>query len=114
MGLHWLCVTSLLNMVIFYIYATIFCIKKYDNWPIVVKGTKFELQEGEAVLYAGCEQQHWRPGVYKGEGMAQVFFHYVNQNGPFSHHQYDNYTNQTNRQFSDEDLITLNKLKNEN
>ena len=90
------------------------CIKKYDNWPIVVERNKFELQEGDAVLYAGCEQKHWRPGVYKGEGMAQVFFHYVNQNGPFSHHQYDNYINQTNRKFSDEDLITLKKLKNEN
>ena len=65
------------------------CIKKYDNWPIVVEGTSFELEEGDAVLYAGCDQKHWRPGVYKGEGMAQVFFHYVNQNGPNRDHAYD-------------------------
>ena len=65
------------------------CVKKYDNWPIVVEGTLFELEEGDAVLYAGCDQKHWRPGVYKGEGMAQVFLHYVNQNGPFKHHAYD-------------------------
>jgi hypothetical protein len=65
------------------------CIKKYDNWPIVVEGTSFELQEGDAVLYAGCDQKHWRPGVYKGEGMAQVFFHYVDQNGPNKNHAYD-------------------------
>ena len=65
------------------------CVKKYDNWPIVVEKTFFELEEGDAVLYAGCDQKHWRPGVYKGEGMAQVFFHYVNQNGPNKDHAYD-------------------------
>jgi len=65
------------------------CIKKYDDWPIVIEGTSFELNEGDAVLYAGCDQEHWRPGTYKGEGMAQVFFHYVNQNGPHKDHAYD-------------------------
>jgi alkylated DNA repair dioxygenase AlkB len=66
------------------------CIKKFDNWPIVVEGTEFELEEGDAVLYAGCDQKHWRPGTYKGEGMAQVFFHYVNKLGPNKDHAYDN------------------------
>ena len=65
------------------------CIKKYDNWPIIVEGTSFELEEGDALLYAGCEQKHGRPGIYKGEGMAQVFLHYVNQNGIYKNHAYD-------------------------
>tara|TARA_R110002020_G_scaffold117943_1_gene269573 strand:+ start:79 stop:603 length:525 start_codon:yes stop_codon:yes gene_type:complete len=65
------------------------CIQKYDNWPIIVEGKKIELEEGDAVLYAGCDQKHWRPGVYKGNGMAQVFFHYVDQNGPHRDHAYD-------------------------
>ena len=65
------------------------CIKKYDDWPIVVEGTSFELEEGDAILYAGCDQEHWRPGVYKGEGMAQVFLHYVNKNGTNKNHAYD-------------------------
>jgi hypothetical protein len=65
------------------------CVKKYDNWPVVVEGTSFELSEGDAVLYSGCDQKHWRPGTYKGEGMAQVFFHYVNKNGPYKNHAYD-------------------------
>ena len=56
------------------------CIKKYDNWPIIIEHTSFELEEGDAVLYPGYNKRHWRPGVYKGEGMAQVFFHYVNKN----------------------------------
>jgi hypothetical protein len=65
------------------------CIKKYDNWPIIFEGTSFELEEGDAILYAGCDQEHWRPGIYKGEGMAQAFFHYVNQVGPNKDHAYD-------------------------
>jgi hypothetical protein len=65
------------------------CIKKYDDWPIVVEGTSFELEEGDAILYAGCDQEHLRPGVYKGEGMAQVFFHYVNKNGLNKEYAYD-------------------------
>jgi len=65
------------------------CIKKYDNWPIIVEGTSFELDEGDAVLYAGCDQEHWRPGIYEGEGMAQVFLHYVNKNGLYKNHAYD-------------------------
>ena len=65
------------------------CIKKYDNWPLIIEGETFELEEGDALLYAGCDQKHGRPGIYKGEGMAQLFFHYVNQNGPNKHYAYD-------------------------
>ena len=65
------------------------CIKKYDNWPITIDKTSFELNEGDAVLYAGCDQEHYRPGIYKGKGMAQVFFHYVNKKGPYTKHAYD-------------------------
>ena len=30
------------------------CIKKEGNWPIIVSEEEFELEEGEAVLYGGC------------------------------------------------------------
>ena len=73
------------------------CIKKIDNWPIIVEGKKFEINEGDAVLYNGVLQKHWRPGTYKGDGMAQVFFHYVNQKGNFSHHRYDNHLKTTGK-----------------
>ena len=73
------------------------CIKKYDNWPIVVEGTSFELEAGDAVLYAGFDHKHWRPGIYKGEGMAQAFFHYVNQKGFYTHHAYDKYRQETGK-----------------
>jgi hypothetical protein len=85
------------------------CVKKYDNWPMIVEGNKFELEEGDGVLYAGCEQEHGRPNVYEGEGMAQVFFHYVNKKGPFTHHAYDKYLSETGKIVSEEDEIILNK-----
>ncbi len=65
------------------------CIKKYDNWPITVEKTSFELQEGDGLLYAGCNHVHGRHGVYQGDGIAQVFFHYVNQNGHYKNYAYD-------------------------
>ncbi len=66
------------------------CIKKYDKWPLLIEKDLFELNEGDALLYAGCDHKHGRPGIYKGEGMAQVFLHYVNKNGPYKDHAYDN------------------------
>jgi|TARA_A100001391_G_scaffold30816_2_gene16489 hypothetical protein len=66
------------------------CIKKYDNWPLIIENSTFEIEEGDALLYAGCDQSHGRPGVYKGEGIAQAFFHYVNQKGPYADYAYDN------------------------
>lgn len=69
------------------------CIKKYDDWSFCIEDSEFFLQEGDAILYAGCDQKHWRPGIYKGEGISQVFLHYVNQNGPFKHHAYDQIEN---------------------
>ena len=65
------------------------CVKKYDNWPLIIEKETIELEEGDGLLYAGCEQKHGRPGIYKGEGIAQVFLHYVNQNGPYKDHAYD-------------------------
>jgi len=85
------------------------CIKKYDDWPIIVEGKKFELNEGDAVLYNGVLQKHWRPGVYKGEGMAQVFFHYVNKNGNFTHHHHDNYFKKTGKKIHDKDVKWMKK-----
>tara|TARA_R100000951_G_scaffold28043_1_gene24068 strand:+ start:532 stop:1089 length:558 start_codon:yes stop_codon:yes gene_type:complete len=83
------------------------CIKKHDDWPICIENSKFFLKEGDAVLYAGCSQKHWRPGTYKGEGVAQVFLHYINKNGPFTHHAYDNYFKQTGQKMSEKDKDEL-------
>ena len=71
------------------------CIKKYDEWAMCVEDSKFFLKEGDAILYAGCEEKHGRPGMYKGEGMAQVFLHYVNQHGENKNYAYDRINEET-------------------
>ena len=58
---------------------------------MTIEKKTIELDQGDALLYAGCDHNHGRPGIYEGEGMAQVFFHYVNKNGPNTKHAYDNY-----------------------
>jgi hypothetical protein len=71
-------------------YLLLLALKKYDNWPIIVEGKSFELRRRRCYfICSGCDQEHWRPGVYKGEGMAQIFLHYVDQNGPNKDHAYD-------------------------
>jgi PKHD-type hydroxylase len=47
-----------------------------------------DLQIGEMAVYAGCDILHWRP-AFKGNWHVQVFFHYVDANGPHAVHAMD-------------------------
>jgi hypothetical protein len=51
------------------------------KWHIFMAGKEFELKTGDAVIYLGCELEHWRE-EFKGDWHAQTFLHYVNKNGP--------------------------------
>lgn len=51
------------------------------KWPIFVEGKSFLLKPGDAIIYRGCEQEHWREKFY-GDWYSQLFIHYVNANGP--------------------------------
>ena len=64
-------------------------------WPIYfgkndddVVGQGFEINIGDLVMYRGCELNHWRP-TYKGQWQVQVFFHFVDANGPHKDHAMD-------------------------
>tara|TARA_R110002126_G_scaffold278015_1_gene424185 strand:+ start:53 stop:685 length:633 start_codon:yes stop_codon:yes gene_type:complete len=54
-----------------------------NEWPIFVskskkmnnKGAKINLQQGDMLIYKGCEREHWRE-KFKGVNSAQVFLHY--------------------------------------
>ena len=67
---------------------------KKGNWPIVIGGEEVFLDDGDAVLYKGCEVEHWRNKCevqdYK---LGQVFLHYVDANGPYRTEKYDGYYN---------------------
>jgi hypothetical protein len=50
---------------------------------------KIEMSIGDAVLYKGCEKFHFREPYKEGKWQAQLFLHYVNQNGPHAEWKYD-------------------------
>ena len=50
-------------------------------WPIYISGEEFNLESGDGVIYQGREHEHWRE-PYKGEYVAQVFFHWTDKDGP--------------------------------
>lgn len=45
-------------------------------------------KSGNAVVYEGCEYEHWRD-LYKGEKCMQVFLHYVRSNGKYKNFIFD-------------------------
>jgi predicted 2-oxoglutarate/Fe(II)-dependent dioxygenase YbiX len=56
-----------------------------SSWPIFVDEVKeipVILEPGQMIAYKGCELLHWRP-AFKGKWHVQVFFHYVDANGPY-------------------------------
>lgn len=61
-------------------------LKKDKDWGIwIQKPNKEEvelnLNPGDAVLYLGCQADHWR-NPFEGQEHIQVFLHYVRANGP--------------------------------
>lgn len=61
------------------------------NWPIWMKDTEYTLDDGDGVVYRGCDLDHWREVCDAPEGwlMGQVFMHYVDKNGPYPEYRYD-------------------------
>ena len=62
-----------------------------SNWPIWMKDAEYELDDGDGVVYRGCDLDHWREVCDAPEGwlMGQVFMHYVDKNGPYPEYRYD-------------------------
>jgi len=62
------------------------------HWPIWIEGpngtTGVALEPGDALLYRGCDCYHWRER-FEGEHAAQVFLHYVDQDGPWAEWKFD-------------------------
>ena len=54
-----------------------------DEWPIYLEpsgeegteGTKVILNQGDMLIYKGCDVEHWRE-AFEGENCGQVFLHY--------------------------------------
>ena len=66
---------------------------KYNktNWSIKIEDREIYLEPGDALIYKGREFPHWRD-TYEGEEgsyLIQIFMHYVDAEGQFSHLKYD-------------------------
>lgn len=48
-----------------------------------LKGKEVYLAQGDAIIYRGCDIEHWRD-KFKGNIQSQVFLHYNNTDGLFS------------------------------
>lgn len=66
-----------------------------DVWPIFFakneedqQGKSIDIEVGDLVMYRGTELPHWRP-KFEGTWQVQVFFHYVDANGPYKDYKYD-------------------------
>lgn len=64
-------------------------------WPIYfaqneedLVGSPLVINTGDLVMYRGNELPHWRPS-FKGIWQVQIFFHYVDKNGPHRDHKFD-------------------------
>ena len=55
------------------------------SWPIYMGGEKFEMNEGDGVIYPGCDIEHWRDECKGPEDYysGQVFLHFVRKNGKY-------------------------------
>ena len=54
-----------------------------DHWSIYLEGIKVDLQQGDMLIYSGCELEHWRE-PFEGNVCSQVFLHYNHANGPYA------------------------------
>ena len=63
-----------------------------EPWPIWIAGSlgvaSVSLNPGDGLIYRGCDCYHWRE-PFAGNHLAQVFLHYVDQNGPNKEWKYD-------------------------
>ena len=61
------------------------------NWPIWMVDSPYDLNDGDGVIYRGCDLEHWREPCegYGDYRMGQVFMHYVDKNGPHTEWKYD-------------------------
>jgi hypothetical protein len=63
-------------------------------WPIYMGGKRFDMAEGDGVIYPGCDIEHWRDTCEGPEGYysGQVFLHFVRKNGEYASEVGDNTT----------------------
>jgi|TARA_E500000318_G_scaffold73289_1_gene67904 hypothetical protein len=89
-------------------------IYKTEDWPLTINDKKINVDSGQGVIYLGIEDKHSREGTYEGDGFAQLFLHYVDQNGFFAHHKHDKIVKRLGKTHDKGDVKLIEKLINQN
>ena len=55
------------------------------KWAFHWTGGSIEMDPGDAVVYRGCDLEHWRE-ANPAEQTHQLFLHYVDMDGPYTAH----------------------------
>jgi hypothetical protein len=80
-------------------------------WPIYMGGQRFDMAEGDGIIYPGCDVDHWREpcngpnGYYSG----QVFLHYVRKNGQYANQVGDSTNRDTYSYFKHRTMVMEKK-----
>ena len=76
-------------------YSVTLCLGgEYEKqWPIWIQDYDgndhcVELDEGDMLVYSGCELEHWRD-KFEGNAQFQLFMHYVDSEGKYNDRIYD-------------------------
>jgi hypothetical protein len=81
-----------------------------EPWDLYVEpDIKIKLYPGDALVYKGCEIEHWRE-KFIGVFQTQVFMHYVDANGPYAECKYDCRTSLTSRS-EERNFELINKMQ---
>lgn len=64
------------------------CLGHDKPWSIFIRNkeddiVEAKLEPGDGLIYLGCDLQHWRY-AFEGEYCAQIFVHFVDQNGQYA------------------------------
>ena len=70
------------------ISATVFIDSDKNDWGIFMDETKVMLNKGDALIYNGCNVEHWRE-PFDGDYHIQAFLHYVDKHGEHSNYKGD-------------------------
>jgi hypothetical protein len=82
------------------------------SYPIYMGNQRFDLAEGDGVIYKGCEIPHWREvcaGPYNYMS-GQLFLHYVKENGINANHGFDVIVNRP--EYKDKEIPLVRNRQN--
>lgn len=58
-------------------YTLSVCINQDEIWPINISGKEYNMECGDAVLYSGTDNVHYRNKIQDGNYCDLIFFHFV-------------------------------------